>query len=186
VSDHEIETLGSRIVYQNRWMCVREDTIRRGDGREGVYGVIEKPDFVVIAPIEDGMIHLVEQYRYPVHQRCWELPQGSWEEQPGTDPDVLARAELREETGLSAAVMTHVGYLHMAYGYSTQGYHIYFASGLTHGERDLDDEETGLVTRAFALTEVERMILDGTIKDATTIATLGLIRMKGLIPSNQG
>lgn len=181
MSDHEIETLGSRVVYQNRWMRVREDRIRRSDGYEGVYGVVEKTDFVVIAPIENGVIHLVEQYRYPVRRRCWELPQGSWEDQPGTDPDVLAQAELREETGLSAAVMTPVAYLHIAYGYSTQGYHIYLASGLTNGERDLDAEEAGLITRAFALSEVERMILDGTITDATTIAVMGLLRMKGLI-----
>jgi hypothetical protein len=33
----------------------------------------------------------------------------------------------------------------------------------------------------FPLIEVEQMILDGTIKDATTIAALGLIRMKGLV-----
>jgi ADP-ribose pyrophosphatase len=177
----EIETIGSRVVYQNRWMRVREDAIRRSDGREGVYGVIEKTDFVVIAPIENGIVHLVEQYRYPVQQRYWELPQGSWEDQPGTNPDVLARAELREETGLSAAVMTHVAYLHMAYGYSTQGYHIYLASGFTNGERDLDAEEAGLITRAFTLAEMEQMILDGTIKDATTIATMGLLKMKGLI-----
>ncbi len=181
MSAHEIITLDSRIVYENRWMRVREDRIRRSDGREGVYGIIEKTDFVVIAPIENGTIHLVEQYRYPVKQRCWELPQGSWEDQPGTDPDVLARAELREETGLSAAKLTHVGYLRMAYGYSAQGYHIYLAGGLTNGERDLDDEEAGLITRAFTLADMERMILDGTITDATTIAALGLIKLKGLI-----
>jgi hypothetical protein len=77
--------------------------------------------------------------------------------------------------------MVHVAYLHMAYGYSTQGYHIYLASGLTNGERDLDAEEAGLITRAFTLAEMERMILDGMIKDATTIATMGLLKMKGLI-----
>ena len=94
---------------------------------------------------------------------------------------MLARAELREETGLAAATLIHVGYLHMAYGYSSQGYHIYLARGLTNGARDLDAEEVGLVTRAFALADVERMMLDGTIKDATTIAAMGLLKMKGLI-----
>ena len=56
-------------------MRVREDTIRRRDGSIGIYGVVEKPDFVVIVPIEDdGRLHLVEQYRYPVEGRYWELP----------------------------------------------------------------------------------------------------------------
>lgn len=181
VSDPEIETIGSRVVYQNRWLKLREDRIRRSDGTEGVYSVVEKTDFVVIAPIENGLIQLVEQYRYPVRQRGWELPQGSWEDAPGTDPEVLARAELREETGLSAATLIHVGYLYLAYGFSSQGYHIYLARDLTNGERDLDAEEAGLITRAFPLAEVEQMIIDGTIKDATTIATLGLLRLKKLI-----
>lgn len=181
MSNHEIETIGSRVVYQNRWLKLREDRIRRRDGTEGVYGVVEKTDFVVIAPIENGLIQLVEQYRYPVRQRGWELPQGSWEDAPGTDPEVLARAELREETGLSAATLIHVGYLYLAYGFSSQGYHIYLARDLTNGERDLDAEEAGLITRAFPLAEVEQMIIDGTIKDATTIATLGLLRLKKLI-----
>ena len=67
-------------------MRVREDMIRRRDGSTGIYGVVEKPDFVVIVPVEDdGRVHLVEQYRYPVKGRYWEFPQGSWEREPGVD-----------------------------------------------------------------------------------------------------
>ena len=96
-----IETTSTRLVYENRWMRVREDTIRRPDGSSGIYGVVEKPDFVVIVPVDDdGRLHLVEQYRYPVKGRYWELPQGSWEQAPGAEPLEMARAELREETGL--------------------------------------------------------------------------------------
>jgi len=36
------------------------------------------------------------------------------------------------------------------------------------------------VTQDFAQSEVERMIRDGEIKDATTVA-LGLLRLKGLL-----
>jgi ADP-ribose pyrophosphatase len=132
----EIETTATRIVYENRWMRVREDAILRRDGSPGIYGVVEKPDFAVIAAVENGMIHLVEQYRYPVQGRYWELPQGSWEQAPEADPLALARAELREETGLTARTMQHVGHLFECYGYSEQGYHIYLAQGLTAGETE--------------------------------------------------
>ena len=37
------------------------------------------------------------------------------------------------------------------------------------------------MTREFTLSEVERMIRDGEIKDATTIAAFGLLRLKGLL-----
>ena len=105
-----IETTSTRLVYENRWMRVREDTIRRRDGSKGIYGVVEKPDFVVIIPVEDdGRLYLVEQFRYPVKGRYWEFPQGSWEQIEGADPLEMARGELREETGLDAAEMTDVG-----------------------------------------------------------------------------
>jgi ADP-ribose diphosphatase len=177
-----IETTSTRLVYENRWMRVREDTIRRRDGSTGIYGVVEKPDFVVIVPVEDdGRLHLVEQYRYPVKGRYWELPQGFREQEPGADPMEMARGELREETGLVAARMIYVGHLFEACGYANQGFHIFLATDLRRGNAAPEREEQDLVTRDYPLPEVERMIRDGEIKDATTVAALGLLRLKGLL-----
>ena len=176
----EIETTASRIVYQNRWMTLREDAIVRANGYSGIYSVIEKPDFAVIAAIENGSIHLVEQYRYPARARFWELPQGAKEGQK-IDPEALARAELKEETGLTAQSMQHVGRLHLAYGFSPQVYDVFLATGLTQGENRLDPEEAGLISRAFRLEQVEDMIRQGEITDATTVAALGLLRLKGML-----
>ena len=176
----EIETVASTEIYKNRWLTLREDAIVRADGSRGLYSVVEKSDFAVIAAIGNGEIHLVEQYRYPVQGRYWELPQGSWEEQ-SIDPLDLARAELREETGLTAGSMQQVGRLFLGYGYSTQAYDVFLATDLSEGETELDAEEIGLISRPFKLREVEAMILDGTIKDATTVAVFGLLRLKGLL-----
>jgi ADP-ribose pyrophosphatase len=178
----EITTLDSKVVYENRWMKVREDAIQRQDGSVGIYGVVEKSDFAVIVPVEDnGSIHLVEQYRYPVGGRFWEFPQGSWEQTPAADPLEVARGELPEETGLDAAKMTYAGHLFQGYGYATQGYHIFLAQTLRRGELALDHEEQGLVTRLFSPTAVVSMIQAGEIKDATTVAALGLLRINGLL-----
>ena len=176
-----LETIGSRVVYENRWMRVREDRIRRGDGSEGLYGVVEKPDFVVVAAVQDGLLHLVEQYRYPIGQRQWELPQGTWETATDARPEDVARGELREETGLLAERIVEAGLLFPFYGTATQGYRIFLATGLTPGDRRPDPEEQDLVTRAFPLAEVDRMILDGTIRDGTTVASLGMLRLRRLI-----
>ena len=176
----EIEATGSTVVYKNRWMSLREDAIVRSDGRAGLYSVVEKPDFAVIAAVSEGEIYLVEQYRYPVQRRFWELPQGSWEEQT-VDPLVLARAELREETGLTAGSMLHAGRLYLGYGYSTQAYDVFLATQLSQGEAQLDAEEVGLVAKSFKLATVEEMIRNGEIMDATTVAAFGLLRLKGLL-----
>lgn len=39
-----VETLGSKQVYVNPWMAVREDVVRRADGSTGSYGVVDSPD----------------------------------------------------------------------------------------------------------------------------------------------
>jgi len=178
----DIETLSSRIAYENRWMRVREDEIRYRDGTTGIYGVVVKSDFAVVAPLDaDGRLHLVEQYRYPIGRRSWEFPQGAWEGKPDADPLELARGELREETGLEAAEIVHVGHLHQACGYATQGYNIYLARGLHRAEARLEATEQDLIARAFPVAEVFGMVENGVIKDAGTVASLGLLKLKGLL-----
>lgn len=177
----EIETLESRIVYENNWMTVREDKICRASGALGIYGVVDKPDFVAIVPIHQGRVHLVEQYRYPVQGRYWEIPQGSWESSTNTDHAEVAAGELREETGLISDSLQYVGHVFQAYGYSNQGFHVFLATSLTSSVQDLDAEEEGLITESFSLEEFESMIVSGHIKDATTISAYALVKMKNLL-----
>jgi ADP-ribose pyrophosphatase len=172
--------MDSVIVYENRWMRVREDRIARPDGSPGLYGVVEKSDFAVIAAIEDGRVCLVEQYRYPARARYWELPQGSWEGR-SIDPLDLAAAELREETGLMAGSMLGVGRLFAAYGYSTQCCEVFLATNLVQGRPERESEEAGMIARSFGIPEFERMIVEGAIRDAATVAAFGLLRLKKLI-----
>jgi ADP-ribose pyrophosphatase len=58
---------------------------------------------------------------------------------------------------------------------------VFLATGLRQGEATPEQEEQDLVTEIFQLWEVEQMIRAGEIKDATTVATLGLLRLKGLL-----
>lgn len=177
----EIETLGSKVVYHNKWMTVREDKVRRSSGSEGLFGVVDKPDFVAILPIQDEHIQIVEQYRYPVRNRYWEIPQGSWESDPDADHALIAAGELREETGLVASSFTYVGHIYQAYGYSNQGFHIYLATDFEVSDQELEVEEEGLITKSVGIDEFEFMIVSGAIKDATTINAYSLAKLKAMI-----
>ena len=170
---HSITTLASREVYRNQWLRLREDRILRSNGKEGIYSVVDKDDCAIILPIDDGRVWLVEQFRYTIQERALELPQGGWEKE-NVDPEDLARGELKEETGLHAAEMTYLGFLWIAYGFSRQKQHVFLATGLTLKEREPDDEEHDLVIHTRSLAEFERMMLDGTIRDASTVAAWGL------------
>jgi 8-oxo-dGTP pyrophosphatase MutT (NUDIX family) len=174
-------TLSTRIAYENRWTRVREDRIRRPDGSDGLYGVVERADFALIVPWQDGRLTLVEQYRYPVSIRMWEFPMGMWEHAPNTDPTVLAAAELREETGLVAGRMTHAGEIYQGPGYCTQLGHIFLATDLTQGNPDREATEQDMICQSFTLPEVEAMIRDGSLRDAMTLSAFALLRTKGLL-----
>lgn len=171
-----ITTLASREIYRNAWMRLREDDILRSNGQRGIYGVVEKDEAAIIIPVEADRIWLVEQFRYTIQQRVWELPQGGWEMQID-NPEDLARGELREETGLHAATMTRLGFQWIAYGFTRQKQHIYLATGLTHVETDRDPEEHDLAARCFTIAEFEQMLLDGSISDGCTLGAWGLYLM---------
>ena len=171
-------TTSSRIAYENPWMRVREDEFVRPDGSPGLYGVVEKADFALVIPLEDAAVHLVEQYRYPVKERQWEFPQGSWPSGSSGEPEALAHAELEEETGLRAASMGHLGHLYSAYGHSAQGFDVFVATGLGAGEPRREATEQDMRSARFSLDELEDMMRAGTIKDAPSVAAWGLFRLR--------
>lgn len=175
-----IETLSTREVYRNRWLALREDRIRRADGREGIYSVVMKPDFALVIPRHAGSFYMVEQYRYPVRDRYLEFPQGAWETKPDAKPEDVAAGELREETGFTAGCMTYLGQLFLAYGFLDQKMHVYLAEELRPGAAALDPEEDGLICVEVPTTEFEARLLDGRIKDSATLAAYSLLRAKGL------
>lgn len=172
--EHPIRQVSTEVVYENKYMRLREDRIQRLDGSEGLYSYVEKPDFALIIAIEGDGFHLVEQYRYPVRSRSWEFVQGTFPDMGTGDPEVLAREELRQETGITAGVMRHIGRLHCAKGMSSQAFDVFVARELTHGDAALEVEEQDLRHQWRARVDVEAMIRNGAITDDSTLAAYAL------------
>jgi ADP-ribose pyrophosphatase len=179
--EKSILTLSTRKVYRNPWLTLREDRILRSNGKQGIYGVVDKEDSAIIIPLDndakngrdESRVWLVEQFRYTIQERCLELPQGGWETSD-VDPEELARGELKEELGLHAAQMIYLGSLWIAYGFAKQKQHVFLAMGLTPTETDPDPEEHDLLAHSATIPEFEQMMLDGTIRDNCTLSAWGL------------
>jgi 8-oxo-dGTP pyrophosphatase MutT (NUDIX family) len=175
-----ISRVASREVYRNPWMIVREDDVRRQDGTAGIYGVIDKPTYALVIARDGDRFRLVEQFRYPIGLRRWEFPQGT---APGTldgkepPPADLAARELREETGLRAESMVILGQLDVAPGMSSQRGWVFLATGITEGDHDREPEEQDMHSAWFTGEQIERMVVDGIITDAQTIAAWTLLRL---------
>ncbi len=170
-----MESRGSREIYANPWMRLREDSIVRPDGSDGIYGVVDKPDYALVIPLDGDRLHLVEQFRYPLGLRRWEFPQGTAPNRADADPLELARRELREETGLRAETMTRIGLLDVAPGMSSQRGQVFLATGLTEGVPERELEEQDMRSAWFSRAKVESMMAGGEITDAQSIAAYALL-----------
>jgi 8-oxo-dGDP phosphatase len=170
----EIECIASREVYRNPWLTVREDQVRRPDGSDGIYGVVDKPAYALVIARDGDRFRLVEQFRYPLGLRRWEFPQGTAPGRADLEPTELAHRELREETGLRAQTMTPIGLLDVAAGMSSQRGRVFVAAGVTEGEHDREHTEQDMHSEWFTRTELERMMRDGDITDAQSLAAWAL------------
>lgn len=173
-----IERLHTREVYRNDWLRLREDGIRRPDGSEGSYAVVDKPAYALVIPADGAWLRLVEQYRYPLGMRRWEFPQGTAPGLAEMAPEELAARELREETGLHAGSISRLGTLDVAPGLSSQRGTAFLAAELTEGEPNREHEEQDMRTAWFHRTEFDKLVTDGEITDAQSLAAYALLLLR--------
>jgi 8-oxo-dGTP pyrophosphatase MutT (NUDIX family) len=176
--DADVRTLSSAVVYQDSWMRLRRDEIARRDGSRGTYAFVEKRDFALVIPAEDDGFHLVEEYRYPIGRRTWSFPQGGFPPGEEGSPEQLARLELLQETGLRAADLTRLGYLHCAHGITSQGGHFFLATGLEPGPPQREREEQDMRHAWVPRAGFEEMIGEGVITDDSTLAAYALLLIR--------
>ena len=170
---------GSKLVYSNPWITVREDDVITPGGKPGIYGVVETRIATgVVALTDHNEIYLVGQYRYPVDEYSWEIPEGGSE--VDEDPMVTAKRELREETGLEAESWEQLGgEIHLSNCFSSERGFLYLARGLREGTAEPDHTEE-LQVKSVPFAECLAMVDRGEIKDSlTVIAVLRMARLLG-------
>jgi ADP-ribose pyrophosphatase len=173
--EHLIEhTLERHELFKGRFLHAFRDTVRLPDGGQATREYVVHPGAVVVVPLLQGpdgetRIVLERQYRYPVGQVMVELPAGKLD--AGEDPLLCGQRELLEETGYRAREWARAGKMHLAIAYSTEVIHIYFARGLTQGERQLDPGE---FLDVFSATPDELMVWcrEGQVTDAKTLGCM--------------
>ncbi|QMU30074.1 NUDIX domain-containing protein [Adhaeribacter radiodurans] len=162
-------TLSSKPIYENPWLSLREDQVINPKGGRGIYGVVDFKNMAIgVVPIDaDGNTYLVGQYRYPLNEYSWEIPEGGGPH--GIDALESAKRELKEETGFTAGSWTDLGRIHTSNSVTSEFGFLFLAQDLTAGETEHEETEE-LHIKKVPLTEAVRMVMAGEITDALSIA----------------
>ena len=154
-------------LLRGHFLHVVRDTVRLPSGAEATREFVLHPDAVmVIGLLDDGKVVLERQFRHPMQAVMIEFPAGKLD--AGEGSLACAQRELLEETGYSAREWAFAGRLAPTVAYSDEVIDIWFARGLTLGERCLDDGEFLDVFTATQQ-ELEDWMRDGLLTDAKTV-----------------
>ena len=170
------EVLEREEVYHGRVFDVHKELVRMPDGRPVQIDVVFHHGAVTLVPLDDqGNILFVRQYRHPAGREILELPAGVVE--PGEEAEAAAGREIREETGMAAAGLQHLGSFFLAPGYSTERMDVFLSTGLYPDPLQADDDEDLQVEKIPARRALQ-LAEGGAIEDAKTLAALFLARAR--------
>ncbi|MGW8250402.1 MAG: NUDIX hydrolase [Anaerolineales bacterium] len=163
-------TISSKTIFQGKVFELHQDEVRMPDGNHARLDIIQHPPSVTLLPVdEENQIWFIRQYRQAAGEEILELPAGVIEK--GEAPLACAQREIREETGMSAAVFELIGEFYLAPGYSSEYMYVYLASELKEDPLPGDEDEFISVVR-ISVEDAYRMAEAGEIRDVKTIAAL--------------
>lgn len=164
-------------IFSGKIINVHTDKITLVDGTEAQREVVDHPGGVAIVGLtENNEVLMVRQFRYPYKETIYEIPAGKLEK--GEDPRVAAIREFREECGAVAEKFEPLGEIYPTPGYCGEIIRIFYATDLTFGEQELDEDEYLEVIK-MPFSECTAKIMSGEIKDAKTI--VGILKLKELM-----
>lgn len=163
-------TQSSKKVFSGKLLHVYCDEAILPSGNISSREWIKHPGACAIVPMfENGDIMLIDQFRYPPKKLFMEVPAGKIDK--GEHPDVTAKRELLEETGLKAKNLVNIGHFYPAIGYADEIIHIYVATDLEQTDENTDDDEF-VRLRRIPFKEAIQKVHAGEIDDGKTITCL--------------
>jgi ADP-ribose pyrophosphatase len=164
----EEKTVASELIYTGRVISLRVDTVVSADGQTKKREIVVHNGAVAMVAIDNkDNILLVRQFRTAAGKELLEIPAGTIEK--GENPDATMPRELQEETGYLPGKSVKLGGFYSAPGFSTEFLHIYLATELKPSRLEADDTAEIELIR-MPVNEVKKLIDDGTICDAKSIA----------------
>ena len=166
------------LVFDGRVFRVELSEVKLPDGKTAKREIIRHNGGAAIVALDaQKNILLVKQFRIAAGAELLEIPAGKLECEEA--PIACAARELEEETGYKARNLKLLFSIFPTPGYCSEELHIYYADELITGHIHRDEEEFLHVVK-LPYEIAYKMVMNGQIRDAKTIAGILAVRDKVL------
>lgn len=165
-----IKKLTSKLIYENKWTKVYEDTFQMPSGSEGLYAYFERQNGIGAVVLDkDNRVLLLNQYRYPIKGFQWNIPGGGVEE--GESLEEAVKREVLEESGLRVEIIRSLGRVYPQSSITSQYINLYLCKTSDELQLDIErgeDDEWIKDIKFFEMDELLKMIDLGELTDASS------------------
>lgn len=167
-----IERIGRELVYKGSILDIYKDTMLAPNGKKEIWDFVShRMGAACVLPVlEDGRLLLVRQYRPALDRETLEVPAGC-RDSVEEDPMLCAKRELEEETGVVSDNICRLLSLKSTVAFCNEQIEVFLARDLRQSQQMLDEMED-ISVEIYTLEEVEKMIYEGRIQDAKTVAAV--------------
>lgn len=159
------EVLDSKVIYQNPWIKVREDSVKRPDGTNGIFGVVDyAPGVHIMALDRDQKVCVIKEYMYAIERYDIMFPAGGIDE--GETPLEAAKRELLEEIGYESKEWIDLGVVNPLTMIVSSPFYLFLALNCIK----TSSGESTIEVKKYTLYEVEEFIKKDEITLSGTIA----------------
>ncbi len=176
-------TNSSEKVYESPWIKVTKHDVLNPANKPGTYSVVHFKGLAIGVLALDNELNtwLVGQWRYPVNEYSWEIPEGGGAHD--VEPVESAKRELKEETGIVAKNYKEIMRMHLSNSATDELAIVFVATGLTFEESEPEESEV-LQLKKIHIDEAYNWVMEGKIMDAITVAAIlktKILLEKGLL-----
>lgn len=164
-------TKKSETVYESPWIKVVKHDVLNPANNPAIYSVVNFKGLAIGVLALDNELNtwLVGQWRYPVNEYSWEIPEGGGA--LDVDPLESAKRELKEETGIIAENYKEIMRMHLSNSATDELAIVYVATGLTFENSEPEESEV-LQLKKIHLNDAYKWVMEGKITDAITVAAI--------------